>query len=135
MLNHGFPETQNAEIRDDGMIEKDKAELLSRLVKATGARLVLHSAALEGRGLALYDKTPDLTTPEIRQTKKFSRVKAQEILLWVERNKPDNWVVLDDLPLGDPQVEAHQVRTDAAVGLTTDDVREAEKLLTGGEGA
>lgn len=151
VLNHGFPETQNAGIRDDDMIEKDKVELLSRLVKSTGAKLVLHSgwrfwfdesmkpcggyaqilaAALEGQGMTLYDKTPDLTTPEIRQTKKFSRVKAQEILLWVERNKPDNWVVLDDLPLGDAQVEAHQVRTDAAVGLTWDDVRKAEKLLT-----
>lgn len=151
VLNHGFPETQNTEIRDDGMIEKDKVELLSRLVKSTGAKLVLHSgwrfwfdesmkpcggyaqilaAALEGQGLTLYDKTPDLTTPEIRRTKRFSRVKAQEILLWAGRHEPDNWVVLDDLPLGDAQVEAHQVRTDAAVGLTWDDVRKAEKLLT-----
>ena len=86
VLNHGFPETQNAEIRDDDMIEKDKVELLSRLVKSTGAKLVLHSgwrfwfdesmkpcggyaqilaAALEGQGMTLYDKTPDLTTPII----------------------------------------------------------------------
>ena len=28
--------------------------------------------------------TPDLTTKEIRKTKKFSLVKADEILLWLE---------------------------------------------------
>ena len=150
VLNHGFPETQNTEIRDDGMIEKDKIALLSQLVKSSDAKLVLHSgwrfwfddtmkplneyarklaAALAGQGLALYDKTPDLTTPEIRDTKKFSKVKAQEILLWVKRHGPARWVVLDDLSLGNPEVEAHQIKTDASKGLTENDIEKAQRSL------
>ena len=34
--------------------------------------------------LNIYYKTPDLTTVEIRKSKKFSIVKAQEILLWLD---------------------------------------------------
>ena len=49
--------------------------------------------------------TPDLTTDEIRKTKKFSKVKADEILMWL-KNCPDvySWVVLDDLELHNDSV-------------------------------
>ncbi len=69
--------------------------------------------------------TPDLTTEEIRQTKKFSLVKADEILLWLKENYSENWVVFDDFNLNNREVEIHQVRTDADAGLTDKDIEKA----------
>ena len=51
-------------------------------------------------GLTIDGLTPDLTTEEIRRTKKFSLVKAEEILLWLKLHDDiTEWVVLDDLDL------------------------------------
>ena len=74
--------------------------------------------------------TPDLTTDEIRKTKKFSKVKADEILMWL-KNRPDvySWVVLDDLELRNDKIEKHQVRTDAEHGLMETDVEKALGIL------
>lgn len=36
--------------------------------------------------LKINDKTPDLTTDEIRRTKKYSLVKSNEILLWLQKH-------------------------------------------------
>ena len=74
--------------------------------------------------------TPDLTTEEIRKTKKFSLVKAEEILLWLKsHNDVNEWVVLDDLDLHNAQVEKHQVMPDQTIGLTLADVEKAVKIL------
>jgi hypothetical protein len=57
-------------------------------------------------------------------------VKAKEILLWL--NKYDNieeYVVLDDLDLNNQEIEAHQIKTDADIGLTKENVVQAIRLL------
>lgn len=87
---------------------------------------------LEKEGLHIDDTTPDLTTEEIRRTRKFSLVKAEEILLWLEsHNDVTEWVVLDDLDLHNAQIEQHQVKTDQTIGLTLADVEKAVKILLG----
>ena len=87
---------------------------------------------LKKEGLHIDGLTPDLTTEEIRKTKKFSLVKAEEILLWLKsHNDVDGWVVLDDLDLHNIQIEKHQVKPDQAIGLTPTDVEKAVKILLG----
>ena len=76
--------------------------------------------------------TPNLTTEEIRRSKRFCKVKADEILTWL-KNHPDTerWVVLDDLELHNNSVAKCQVMTDAEQGLTEVDVENALKILSG----
>ena len=90
--------------------------------------------ALANENLTLSGKTPDLTTPEIRKTKKFSRVKASEILLWVKMNTPENWIVLDDLPLYSAEIEKHQIQVDGKTGLTVQDINRAKVLFGRADG-
>lgn len=40
--------------------------------------------------------------------------------------------MLDDLDLHNSEIKRHQIRTDAAIGLTLDNVRKAERLFTEG---
>ena len=135
-------------------VQEEKVRLLAQLVKRTGAKVVLHSGwrflfgeglrpihpeaerlvcLLGGCGLSLYGMTPDLTDEQIRRTKKFSRVKAREILQWLREHSDGaeeiSWIVLDDLDLGNEQVAACQIRTDGRVGLTEADVEAAVRLL------
>ena len=87
---------------------------------------------LEKEDLHIKGITPNLTTEEIRQTKKFSLVKAEEILLWINlHNDVAEWVVLDDLDLHNTQIEQHQVKPDQTVGLTLENVKQAVKILMG----
>lgn len=152
VLNSQFwNDSHQREISEGKYIDADKVKLLGLLIHNTGAKLVLHSGwrfwfddklmpmraeaanlvkLLAEENMTIYDMTPDLTTEEIRATKKFSLVKAKEILAWLEMH-PDTktWVVLDDLSLNHDIIAAHQVRTDADMGLTMEDVRAAEKIL------
>ena len=74
--------------------------------------------------------TPDFSTEEIRKSKKFSLVKASEILAWLSEHKEiDKWIVIDDLDLHNPEIEAHQIKTDSSIGLTIEDIQKAEKIL------
>lgn len=152
VLNSNFwNETLQREISDGTLIDEEKIKLLAELVKSTGAEIILHSGwrfwydddrkplkkeaqrlsdLLAKEGIKIAGATPDLTTEEIRQSGKFSLVKAKEILLWIESHEDiGHWVVLDDLDLHDAVVEAHQVRTDQMVGLTQEDVRAAKRIL------
>lgn len=152
VLNSNFwNDTHQREISDGTLIDEEKIKLLAQLVKSTKAKIILHSGwriwfndklkptrkeaqrlveMLAGEGLTIDGVTPDLTTEEIRRTKKFSMVKADEILLWLkEHGDVIAWVVLDDLDLHNIQVEEHQVKPDQKVGLTMDDVRMAEEIL------
>lgn len=152
VLNSRFwNDSHQREISEGKYIDADKVKLLGLLVHNTGAKLVLHSGwrfwfddrlkplreeaanlvhLLAAENMTLYDMTPDLTTEEIRATKKFSLVKASEILAWLEMHPAaEAWVVLDDLSLNHDIIAAHQVRTDANMGLTMEDVKTAEKLL------
>lgn len=152
VLNSQFwNDSHQREISEGKYIDVDKVKLLELLIHNTGAKLVLHSGwrfwfddklnplraeaanlvrLLAEENMILYDMTPDLTTEEIRATKKFSLVKAKEILTWLEMHPDtDAWVVLDDLNLNHDIIAAHQVRTDADVGLMMEDIRAAEGIL------
>ena len=88
--------------------------------------------SLSKENLYISGITPDLTTDEIRKTKKFSLVKADEILLWLKlHNNVTEWVVLDDLDLHNDQIKQHQVKTDQTIGLTLENVKQAVKILMG----
>ena len=155
VLNSRFwNDSHRREISEGKYIDTDKVKLLGALIHDTGARLVLHSGwrfwfddglnplreessmltkLLAEENMTLYDMTPDLTTKEIRASKKFSLVKAAEILAWLEMHPDtDAWVVLDDLDLNNKVIESHQIKTDADVGLTMEDVRAAGRILYGG---
>lgn len=155
VLNSNFwRDTHHKEISDGTLIDAEKVRLLSMLVKKTGARIVLHSGwkywfdkelkplrpeaerlrvMLEKEGLSLEDITPDHSTEEIRASKKFSLVKAGEILAWLaEQGDVSGWIVIDDLDLHSPEIERHQVKTDPGIGLTLSDVLKAERMLQNG---
>ena len=154
VLNSNFwNDNHQREISDGTLIDEEKIKLLACLVKKTNSKIILHSGwrtwfdselkplrieakrlikLLEKEGLHIDGTTPDLTTEEIRRTRKFSLVKAEEILLWLEsHNDVTEWVVLDDLDLHNVQIEQHQVRPDQTMGLTLADVEKAVKILLG----
>ena len=153
VLNSNFwNNSHQKEISDGTLIDEEKIKLLAVLVKETGAEIILHSGwrfwfnaelkplcteavklaeLLKKENLYINGVTPDLTTEEIRKTKKFSLVKADEILLWISlHNNVTGWVVLDDLDLHNDQIKRHQVKTDQIVGLTPENVKQAVKILT-----
>lgn len=152
VLNSNFwNEGHQREISDETLIDESKIKLLSELIKETDSKIILHSGwkywfdsnlkpltkeagnlikLFEEVGLAIDGVTPDHSTEEIRKSKKFSLVKAGEILDWLKRhNDVDKWIVIDDLDLHNAEINIHQVRTDQSVGLTAEDVEKAKKML------
>lgn len=152
VLNSDFwNDRHQTEISDGTLIDEEKIKLLALLVKETDAEIILHSGwrfwfdaerkplcteanklvgQLEKENLYISGVTPDLTTEEIRKTRKFSLVKADEILLWINlHDDVTEWVVLDDLDLHNDQIRQHQVKTDPTIGLTLENVRQAVKIL------
>lgn len=152
VLNSNFwNNSHQREISDGTLINAEKVKLLSLLIKRTNAKIVLHSGwkywfdqelkplcpeaeslvmLFKKEELLLEDVTPDHSTEEIRRNKKFSLVKASEILAWLAEHKDvSNWVVIDDLDLHSKEIEMHQVKTDPSIGLTFDDVYKAEMML------
>lgn len=132
-------------------VEPEKVHLLAKLVRATGAYLILHSgwrvwfdshmhplqedaakltALLAEEGLVLSGMTPDLTTEEIRRTRKFSLVKADEILAWLKLHpQVQRWCVLDDLDLHNETIALRQIKPDSRIGLTLPAITSAISLL------
>lgn len=152
VLNSNFwNENHQREISDGTLIDEEKIGILATLVKETDSLIILHSGwriwfdtdltplrkesqrlvdMFTKEGIQIDGITPDLTTEEIRRTKKFSLVKAEEILLWVKMHEDiSGWVVIDDLDLHNETIETHQVKTDVTVGLTVEDVEKAKKIL------
>ena len=122
VLNSNFwNENHQREISDGTLIDEEKIGILATLVKETDSLIILHSGwriwfdtdlnplrkesqrlvdMFTKEGIQIEGITPDLTTEEIRRTKKFSLVKAEEILLWVKMHEGiSGWVVIDDLDL------------------------------------
>ncbi len=117
------------------------------IVKVSKSRVILHSGwrfwftddmlplngqaknlqeELEKEGVILYGKTPDLSDEDIKKTQTFSKVKASEILSWLDRQSDiDSWVVLEDLDLKNETVKKHQIMTDPNTGLTDEDIDKA----------
>ncbi|WP_455718564.1 HAD domain-containing protein [Anaerosporobacter sp.] len=134
-------------------MDKTRVQLLAEIVKKTNALIVLHSGwrfwfddrlnpirdeakhfvmILEQNGLKIFDKTPDLTTDEIRRTKQFSLVKAKEILLWIEHHKDvQSYIVLDDLDLNNNIIKNSLIMTNATIGLSEENVLDAIARLNG----
>ena len=152
VLNSNFwNEGHQREISDGTLIDESKIKLLSELIKATDSKIILHSGwkywfdsdlkplckeaenlikLLEKVGLTIDGVTPDHSTKEIRKSKKFSLVKAGEILDWLKRhNDVDKWIVIDDLDLHNAEINNRQVRTDQSIGLTVEDVEKAKKMI------
>lgn len=144
-------ETHQEEISDGTLIDAEKIEILASLVRKTDAKIILHSGwrfwfdgqlrplrreaerlveLLAKGGLEIAGTTPDLTTEEIRKTKKFSLVKADEILAWLSSHRDARgWVVLDDLDLHNALIEKHQVKANPMAGLTLEETAKAEEIL------
>ena len=152
VLNSNFwNENHQREISDGTLIDESKIELLCKLITDTDAQIILHSGwkywfdsdlkplrreaenlknLFEKAGLSIAGTTPDHATKEIRKSKKFSLVKADEILAWLKQHEEvGEWVVLDDLDLHNAEIEMHQVKTDQSIGLTAEDVERAKKIL------
>ncbi|WP_026526125.1 HAD domain-containing protein [Butyrivibrio sp. VCD2006] len=152
VLNSNFWNADHQrEISDGKYIDTEKVKLLSKLVKKSEASIILHSGwrfwfgkdlkplrseagyladLLGAEGIVVSGMTPDLTTEEIRKTKKFSKVKADEILMWLKNHpETESWVVLDDLELHNEDVAKFQVMTDPEQGLTEEDVEKALGIL------
>lgn len=152
VLNSNFwNENHQKEISNGALIDIEKIRLLGELVRNTNAKIVLHSGwkfwfdsalnplrkeaenlirLLSQEELIIEDVTPDYSTEEIRKSKKFSLVKAAEILAWLEKHKEVNkWIVIDDLDLHHPEIELHQLKPDPHIGLTISDIRKAESML------
>ena len=152
VLNSNFwNENHQAEISEGALIDIEKVRLLSKLVKNTDAKIILHSGwkfwfdsslhplrkeaehlkmLFEQESLMIVDVTPDYSTEEIKKSKKFSLVKASEILAWLDEHKEvDKWIVIDDLDLHNSEIEAHQIKTDPHIGLAKEDVHKAEFML------
>ena len=139
------------EISDGTLIDEEKIRLLAMLIRNTEAKIILHSGwkfwfdfelkplrkeadqlkkIFEREGLYIEGITPDYSTDDIRKTKKFSLVKAKEIIAWLsEHQDVDKWIVIDDLDLHNEEVAKHQIKTNPEVGLTIEDINEAEKRL------
>ncbi|MBE5949298.1 MAG: hypothetical protein E7261_09760 [Lachnospiraceae bacterium] len=155
VLNSNFwNDSHQKEISDGTLVDEEKIKILAPLVKKTDAKIILHSGwriwfdselkplrteaqrlleLLAKEGLTIDGVTPDLTTEEIRKTKKFSLVKADEILAWLKSHDDiTGWVIIDDLDLHNEQIELHQVKPDNTIGLTFEDVEKAEMILVRG---
>ena len=152
VLNSNYwNETHQKEISDGTLLDEEKIKILASLIHKTKAKIILHSGwrfwfddklcpictqarslveMLANEGLSIDGLTPDFTTEEIRRTKKFSLVKAKEILSWLQSHDDvTGWAVLDDLDLHNAKIEQHQVKPDPAIGLTFEDIEKAEKIL------
>lgn len=155
VLNSDFwNESHQLEISNGEYIDEEKVKLLSKIIENTDAVIVLHSAwrfwlnenlqpirkeadnllaLLHKYKINIYDKTPDLSSEEIRKAKKFSMIKAREIMTWLgEHQGVEGYLVLDDLDLYSEEISRFQIRTDSMVGLTDKDVAWAIKMLLGG---
>ena len=152
VLNSKFWDNSHShEISEGKLVDLDKVKLFADLVKRTDSKVILHSGwrmwfdedmkplrheaeflvtALKNEGVHILGVTPDLTTEEMRRTKKFSLVKAQEILTWLKDNSSfTKWIVIDDLDLHNDEIRSHQIQTDAEFGLLEEDVENAVKML------
>ncbi len=86
-----------------------------------------------GSDPVLFGKShTELLYEDIKKTQTFSKVKASEILSWLDRQSDiDSWVVLKDLDLKNETVKKHQIMPDPDTGLTDEDIDKAITLIIG----
>lgn len=131
-------------------IDSDKVKRLAKIVKATGAKIILSSDWKDGwskyytsqkpshakyldnhlykKGkLTIKDKTPN--------TNKGTWFRGNEILTYLRTHRDiENYVILDDVFFDDfanKEIEEHLVLTNRKVGLTDGNVNDAIKILLG----
>lgn len=117
-------------------LDKRLVPLLNRLVKATGAWVVLSSTwrkshtafQMEER---LISAGMDNTVRLVGTTPVFGGKRRAEIASWIVEHPKlvDKFVIIDDD--SDADIEGHFVNTDGTVGLTEQDVDDAIKILGG----
>ncbi|MBE6899310.1 MAG: hypothetical protein E7479_01400 [Ruminococcaceae bacterium] len=147
----GWNKQHPNEIKKGFLIDETKVFLLGELIRKTNAEIVLHSGwrfwfdgksnpnrkeseyfynLLKKENISFYDFTPDFSTEEIRRTKEFSLVKAEEILCWIKgHGEVSGWIVIDDLELNNEIISAHQVKTNSSKGFEKEDMEKALKLF------
>ena len=135
----------------DRRINHDMVKRLSRLVKVSNSRIILHSGwrfwftddmlplnemakqlqeELGKEGVILSGKTPDLSDEHIKNTRTFSKVKASEILSWLDKQSDvDSWAVLEDLDLKNETIKKHQIMPNPDTGLADEDIDKAMVLF------
>lgn len=133
------------------LIDRKNEALIKRLIDRTGAAVVLSSGwklwfddgmrpttekaaglynVLCEYGIALFDKTPDFSTEEIRKNRTFSKVKAKEIKAWLSNHTGiESYAVIDDMDLKDGDIAARTVRTNGNKGFSEEDIHRAIKIL------
>ena len=137
VLNHNAPFNDDKEV----LVEKC-ADVLSEIVKVTGAKIVLHSGRrrfldadmntedkpmkwvierLGARGLKIYGCTPDLSTPEIAEKQEFNKVKHLEIQAYVKENDITDYVILDDHHF-EGEAARHSYKVNSRNGLQKSDI-------------
>ena len=122
VLNSKFWDNEHQrEISNGKYIDSEAVKLLGSLVKRTNAKIILHS------GWRFWF---DETMKPLRKEADFLANTMKEAGITIAGDNPStNWVVLDDLELHNSEIEKHQVKTDAEVGLTTKDVEKAITIL------
>lgn len=125
---------------------------LSIFAKSTNSEIILHSGwrfwfgedmrplnnaaenlqkVLLREGIVLSGKTPNLSDKNIKKEQTFSKVKAKEILLWLnDHDDIESWLVIDDLDLDNNLVRQHQIQPDLDVGLSDKDIQKTVYFLT-----
>lgn len=119
-------------------VTKSKLRLLSEIVDRTGAKLVLSSTwrldiefksnlirKLAYRKLRLYSSTP------ANHNYPNEYLRGYQIQEWLEDNKVDRYVILDDVDTMLDHQKQFFVMTDPDVGLTKDLANKAVEILNG----
>ena len=109
VLNSNFwNDTHQREISDGTLIDEEKVMLLGQLIRDTNAKVILHS------GWKFWFDS------EVKPLRK----EAERLVSMLEK-----WIVIDDLDLHNEEIRKHQILTDASIGLTVENICEAERLL------
>jgi hypothetical protein len=122
-------------------VEDYLVERLHQIVEATGAEIVLsstwridwHPEDISQNGLCFEDLCEKLAAYNmaiVDRTGEFRHTRGQEIHEWFEEHPGEvaSFVILDDMyDMGD--LTPFLVQTDAATGLTEEDVRAAIDIL------
>ena len=90
------------------LIDEEKVMFLGQLIRDTNAKVILHS------GWKFWFDS------EVKPLRK----EAERLVSMLEK-----WIVIDDLDLHNEEIRKHQILTDASIGLTVENICEAERLL------
>ena len=107
---------------------------LERIIKYTGAKVVVSSARRQWPDhlKRIENMVKNCCNGEVIGCTTLKRMRRiDQIRLWVEENKPDRWIALDDTNLDTTQDIPWLVQTDLWKGLTREDADKAIDLLNG----